>query len=224
MRVLVVEDDRDLNQQITQALQAQNYVVDQAFDGEQAHYMGSVESYNLVVLDLGLPLLDGLSLVQRWRQEQMNTPLLVLTARSSWHEKVTAIDAGADDYLTKPFHVQELLARVRALLRRTSGHASALIHCGALSLDTRHSQFFFAQQPLTLTAHEYRLLAYFMHHPHQLLSRTELAEHLYAQDQERDSNTIDVFVGRLRKKIPAAYIQTVRGQGYKLVAATADSP
>lgn len=216
MRVLVVEDDPQLVQQITEALIAQGYVTDQATDGEQAHYMAAVESYDLVVLDLGLPQLDGLTLLKRWRSEGLIFPVLILTARSSWHEKVTGMDAGADDYVTKPFHTQELLARVRALLRRASGHASATLVCGELILDTRQSQFFYQQQALALTSHEFRLLAYLMHHVGQVISRNQLTEHIYAQDQERDSNTIDVFIGRLRKKIPSSYIQTLRGLGYKL--------
>lgn len=216
MRVLVVEDDQQLAQQVTEALETQGYVIDVAEDGEQAHYMAAVESYDLIVLDLGLPQLDGLSLLQRWREEGQTWPVLILTARGTWHEKVRGMDAGADDYVTKPFHMQELLARVRALLRRASGHASATLSCGDLLLDTRQSQFFYQENALLLTSHEFRLLAYLMHHKEQVVSRGQLTEHMYAQDQERDSNTIDVFVARLRKKIPSVYIQTVRGLGYKL--------
>ncbi len=217
MRILVVEDDLNLLQQVTESLQAQGYVVDTASDGEQAHYMGAVESYDAVVLDLGLPQVDGLTVLKRWRNEQITYPVLILTARDTWHEKVSGIDAGADDYLTKPFHIQELLARIRALLRRAAGQASATFVCGDLVLDTRQSQFLFAHQPLALTGHEYKVLAYLMHHAEQVVSRADLTEHIYAQDQDRDSNTIDVFIGRLRKKIPAEYIQTVRGLGYKLI-------
>lgn len=216
MRVLVVEDDQQLMQQVAEALATQGYVIDTATDGEQAHYMAAVESYDLVVLDLGLPQLDGLTLLKRWRTEDLRFPVLILTARASWHEKVSGMDAGADDYVTKPFHIQELLARVRALLRRATGHVSATLTCGDLMLDTSQSQFFYQAQALALTSHEFRLLAYLMHHPDQVLSRNQLTEHIYAQDHERDSNTIDVFIGRLRKKIPPAYIQTVRGLGYKL--------
>lgn len=217
MRILVVEDDLQLAQQIVTALQAQHYVVDVAHDGEQAHYIGSVELIDAVILDLGLPRLDGLTVLQRWRAEGQLMPILILTARDSWHEKVLAIDAGADDYLTKPFHMQELLARLRALLRRVAGQASAELYCGELLLDTRQSQFSFAGQPVQLTSYEYKVLAYLMHHAGQVVSRSTLSEHIYAQDQERDSNTIDVFIGRLRKKIPAAAIETVRGRGYRLV-------
>lgn len=217
MRILVVEDDLHLLQQIKEVLTGQGYVVDTATDGEQAHYMGSVEPFDAVVLDLGLPQIDGLTVLKRWRAENMTMPVLILTARDSWHEKVSGMDAGADDYVTKPFHTQELLARIRALLRRATGHASATLLCGELVLDTRQSQFFLNHQSLVLTGHEYKVLAYLMHRQGQVVSRTELTEHIYAQDQDRDSNTIDVFIGRLRKKLPSDYIQTVRGLGYKLV-------
>lgn len=217
MRVLVVEDDQHLLQQIKEALSTQGYVVDTAVDGAQAHYMASVEPFDLVVLDLGLPQIDGLTVLKRWRAENRNMPVLILTARDSWHEKVSGMDAGADDYVTKPFHMQELLARLRALLRRAVGQASAIFSCGRLMLDTRQSQFFLDHQALNLTGHEYKVLAYLMHHLNEVVSRTDLTEHIYAQDQDRDSNTIDVFIGRLRKKLPADYIQTVRGLGYKLI-------
>jgi len=217
MRILVVEDDKQLAQQIVAALQEQEYVVDVAHDGEQAHFIGSVEAIDAVVLDLGLPKLDGLTVLQRWRDEGLTMPILILTARDSWHEKVLAIDGGADDYLTKPFHMPELLARLRALLRRMAGQASAELSCGELVLDTRQSRFSYAGQIISLTSYEFRVLSYLMHHAEQIISRSQLSEHIYAQDQDRDSNTIDVFIGRLRKKIPAQAIETVRGQGYRLV-------
>lgn len=219
MRILIVEDEPNLLQQITETLKAQGYVTDTATDGEQAHYMASVENFDAVILDLGLPQIDGLTVLKRWRSEGLTMPVLILTARDSWHEKVSGMDAGADDYVTKPFHPQELLARIRALLRRAAGHASAVLQCGQLQLDTRQAQFSFNHQPLSLTGHEYKVLAYLIHNMGQVVSRTELTEHIYAQDQDRDSNTIDVFIGRLRKKIPAPYIQTLRGLGYKLIAA-----
>lgn len=218
MRILIVEDDPHLSQQIAQALAAQHYVTDIATDGEQAHYLISVESFDAVILDLGLPKIDGLTLLKQWRAQDIKLPVLILTARDSWHEKVSGMDAGADDYVTKPFHIQELLARVRALLRRTAGHASATLQCGQLQLDTRQAQFSLDYHPLSLTGHEYKVLAYLIHRMDQVVSRTELTEHIYAQDQDRDSNTIDVFIGRLRKKLPADYIQTMRGLGYKLTA------
>jgi len=216
MRVLVVEDEAALAQQIARTLQASGYVVDLASDGREAWYQGGVQDYDAILLDLGLPVLDGLSVLRRWRSEGMRSPVLVLTARDQWHEKVAGIDAGADDYLTKPFHAEELLARLRALIRRASGLASALLQCGPLSLDTRSTRVTLNGQPVSLTAHEFRLLSYFMHHPNEVVSRSELAEHLYAQDAERDSNTIEVFVARLRKKLPPELIETVRGLGYRL--------
>ncbi len=218
MRVLVVEDEAVLAEQIARTLQDRGYVVDRVSDGREAWYQGGVQDYDAILLDLGLPVLDGLSVLRRWRSEGMSSPVLVLTARDQWHEKVAGIDAGADDYLSKPFHMEELLARLRALIRRAGGHASALLNCGPLELDTRSARVSLQGQPLLLTAQEFKLLAYLMHHAGDLVSRTELTEHLYAQDCERDSNTIEVFIGRLRKKLPAGLIETVRGMGYRLQA------
>ncbi|MEQ1659003.1 MAG: response regulator transcription factor [Hylemonella sp.] len=216
MRVLLVEDEPTLAAQLRQVLLDAGYAVDQADNGRDAWVQGGVQAYDAVVLDLGLPVLDGLSVLKRWRSEGMSAPVLILTARDQWHEKVAGIDAGADDYLTKPFHTEELLARVRALIRRASGLASALLACGPLALDTRSGRVTLDGRPVNLTAQEFKLLSYLMHHPNELVSRTVLTEHLYAQDFERDSNTIEVFVGRLRKKLPAAMIETVRGLGYRL--------
>ncbi len=221
MRVLLVEDEPTLAAQLRQVLADAGYAVDQASDGREAWYLGGVQTYDVIVLDLGLPVLDGLSVLKRWRSEGVASPVLVLTARDQWHEKVAGIDAGADDYLTKPFHTEELLARVRALLRRAQGLSSPLLQCGPLALDTRSGRVLLDGQMVPVTAHEYRLLAYLMHHPGELVSRTALTEHLYAQDAERDSNTIEVFVARLRKKLPPGLIETVRGLGYRLVAPTA---
>jgi two-component system, OmpR family, response regulator len=218
MRVLLVEDEAVLAAQLTQALSDAGYAVDGVTDGRQAWYQGGVQAYDAAVLDLGLPLLDGLSVLKRWRSEGVTMPVLILTARDQWHEKVAGIDAGADDYLTKPFHMEELLARLRALIRRSGGHASPLLQCGPLALDTRSARVTLDGQAIGLTAHEFKLLAYLMHHPDTLVSRTELTEHLYAQDFERDSNTIEVFIGRLRKKLPPDLIETVRGMGYRLNA------
>ncbi len=216
MRVLLVEDEATLAAQLRQVLLDAGYAVDQADNGRDAWVQGGVQAYDAVLLDLGLPVLDGLSVLKRWRSEGMSAPVLILTARDQWHEKVAGIDAGADDYLTKPFHTEELLARVRALIRRASGLASALLVCGPLALDTRSGKVTLDGQPVNLTAQEFKLLSYLMHHPNELVSRTVLTEHLYAQDFERDSNTIEVFVARLRKKLPAALIETVRGLGYRL--------
>ena len=218
MRLLLVEDDPTLRAQLHAGLSEAGYAVDAADNGRDAHHLGDVEPFDAVILDLGLPLLDGLSVLRRWRASGRTMPVLILTARDSWHEKVAGIDAGADDYLAKPFHMEELLARVRALIRRAQGLASPLLHCGPLTLDTRSGRVTCDGQPVALTGHEFRLLAYLMHRPGTVVSRTELTEHLYAQDFERDSNTIEVFVGRLRRKLPPGAIETVRGMGYRLAA------
>lgn len=218
MRILVVEDEPTLAAQLSASLGAAGYAVDRAADGREAAYMGEVEAYDVVVLDLGLPLMDGLSVLKRWRAADRAMPVLILTARGDWAEKVAGIDAGADDYLTKPFHMEELLARIRALIRRAAGQASAELRSGPLVLDTRGGRVSVDGQPLSLTSHEFRVLAYLMHHAGEVVSRTELTEHIYAQDYDRDSNTIEVFVARLRKKLPPGLIETVRGLGYRLIA------
>ena len=218
MRILLVEDDATLRAQLRAALVEAAYVVDEADNGRDAHFLGDTEAFDAVVLDLGLPQLDGLSVLRRWRDAGRTLPVLILTARDAWNEKVAGIDAGADDYLTKPFHMEELLARVRALIRRANGQASPVLRCGAVTLDTRSSRVAVNGQPVALTSHEYKVLDYLMHRPGTVVSRTELTEHIYAQDHDRDSNTIEVFVGRLRKKLPADLIETVRGLGYRLVA------
>jgi two-component system OmpR family response regulator len=218
MRLLVVEDDKDLNRQLCEALTDAGYAVDKAFDGEEGHFLGDTEPYDAVVLDIGLPRMDGITVLERWRRDGRVMPVLVLTARDRWSDKVSGIDAGADDYVTKPFHVEEVLARVRALIRRSAGHAASTLRCGPLELDTRLSRVTVNGNPVKLTSHELRLLSYLMHHQGKVHSRTDLTEHLYDQDFDRDSNTIEVFVGRLRKKLGADYIETVRGLGYRLKA------
>ena len=216
MRILVVEDEPTLAAQLATTLQAAGYAVDTAANGRDAGYMGEVETFDAVVLDLGLPMVDGLTVLKRWRALGRTMPVLILTARGDWHEKVAGIDAGADDYLTKPFHMEELLARIRALIRRAAGLASAELACGPLVLDTRSGRVSVDGQALSLTSHEFRVLAYLIHHAGEIVSRTELTEHIYAQDYDRDSNTIEVFVARLRKKLPPGLIETVRGLGYRL--------
>lgn len=216
MRILVVEDDKDLNRQLCEALADAGYVVDKAFDGEEGHFLGDTEPYDAVLLDIGLPQMDGISILERWRQDGRKMPVLILTARDRWSDKVSGIDAGADDYVAKPFHMEEVLARLRALIRRAAGHASPELNCGPLRLDTKSSRASVDGVPLKLTSHEYRLLAYLMHHRETVVSRTELVEHLYDQDFDRDSNTIEVFVGRLRKKLGLDLIETVRGMGYRM--------
>lgn len=216
MRILVVEDDKDLNRQICEALTDAGYVVDRAYDGEEGHFLGDTEPYDVVVLDIGLPQMDGISILEHWRRDGRTMPVLILTARDRWSDKVSGIDAGADDYVTKPFHMEEVLARVRALIRRAAGHASPELTCGPLRVDTKSSKADVDGIPLKLTSHEYRMLAYLMHHKGAVVSRTELVEHLYDQDFDRDSNTIEVFVGRLRKKLGIDLIETVRGMGYRM--------
>ena len=224
MRILVIEDDKDLNRQLCDVMKDQGYVVDKAFDGENGHFLGDTEPYDAVILDIGLPVMDGISVLERWRKDGRKMPVLMLTARDRWSDKVAGIDAGADDYVTKPFHVEEVLARVRSLIRRAAGHASSEIICGPLMLDTKSSKATMDGKPLKLTSLEFRLLDYLMHHIGEVVSRTELVEHLYDQDFDRDSNTIEVFVGRLRKKMGSDMIETVRGMGYRISDSAGGKP
>jgi Response regulators consisting of a CheY-like receiver domain and a winged-helix DNA-binding domain len=224
MRILVVEDDPALTAQLRQALTDAGYVVDCAGDGADAHYKGDVETYDAVVLDLGLPVIDGLTVLRNWRTAGRDMPVLILTARDNWHEKVSGIDAGADDYITKPFHMEELLARLRAVIRRSGRHSSAQWINGKIVLDTRRAHVTVEGVPLTLTSHEYRVLAVLMQRAGEIVSRSELVDHVYAQDFERDSNTIDVFIGRLRKKLPKGAIETVRGLGYRMIVPSTTLP
>ncbi|MCB1494169.1 MAG: response regulator transcription factor [Bauldia sp.] len=218
MRVLIVEDDADLNRQLATAMKEAGYAVDTATDGEEGHFLGDTEPYDAVVLDIGLPQLDGISVLEQWRRAGRTMPVLLLTARDRWSDKVQGIDAGADDYVAKPFHIEEVLARIRALVRRAAGHASNEIECGPVRLDAKAGRVTVDGNPVKLTSHEYKVLEYLMLHRERVVSRTELIEHLYDQDFDRDSNTIEVFVGRLRKKVSADLIETVRGLGYRLVA------
>jgi two-component system, OmpR family, response regulator len=216
VRVLVVEDDPDLNRQLVTALTDAGYVVDKAMDGEEGYFLGETEPYDVIVLDIGLPKIDGIRVLEQWRRANKKMHVIMLTARDRWSDKVAGIDAGADDYLAKPFHMEELLARIRAQVRRAAGHAKSEIECGPLRLDTNTARVTVDGHPVKLTSHEYRLLAYLLHHNGRVVSRTELVEHLYDQNFDRDSNTIEVFIGRLRKKIPSDMIKTVRGLGYRL--------
>ena len=192
------------------------YAVDTALDGEEGYFLGDTEPYDAVVLDLGLPRMDGISVLEQWRRNHRDMPVLILTARDRWSDKVAGMDAGADDYVAKPFHMEEVLARLRALLRRSAGHASSEIEVGPLRLDTKASRVTLDGAAIKLTSHEFRLLSYLVHHVGRVVSRTELIEHLYDQDFDRDSNTVEVFIGRLRKKLPQGMIKTVRGLGYCL--------
>jgi two-component system OmpR family response regulator len=218
MRILVVEDDPDLARQLKTALTGAGYAVDVAPDGEEGHFLGDTEPYDAVILDLGLPKIDGVTVLNRWRRAGRSMPVLILTARDRWSEKVAGFDAGADDYVGKPFQMEEVLARIRALIRRAAGHAKAELECGALRINSGTGRVTVDGVPIKLTAQEFRLLDYLMHHQGKIVSRTELVEHIYEQDFDRESNTIEVFVGRLRKKLGANYITTVRGLGYRLAA------
>jgi two-component system, OmpR family, response regulator len=216
MRILVVEDDQDLNRQLVQALTDAGYVVDKALDGEEGHYLGDTNPYDAAILDLGLPVLDGVSVLEKWRRAGRKLPVLILTARDRWSDKVAGFDAGADDYVTKPFNMEEVLARIRALVRRTAGHASSELTCGPVTLDTKGTRVLVNGMAVKLTSQEYRLLEYLMMHGGKVVSRGELVEHLYDQDFDRDSNTIEVFVGRLRKKLGVDVLHTIRGMGYTM--------
>jgi two-component system OmpR family response regulator len=216
MRILIVEDEPTLGRQLKSTLEQTGYAVDLATDGEDGHFMGATEAYDAIILDLGLPEVDGLTVLDRWRKEGLVTPVLVLTARDSWSDKVAGLDAGADDYLAKPFQTQELIARLRALIRRASGNASSELVAGSVRLDTRSGRVTLAGEPVKMTAQEYKLLSYLLHHKGKVVSRTELIEHIYDQDFDRDSNTIEVFVTRIRKKLGQDVISTIRGLGYSL--------
>jgi two-component system OmpR family response regulator len=217
VKVLVVEDEALLSQQIASALGDAGYAVDCAADGERADFLGQTEHYDAVVLDLGLPKIDGLTVLRRWRDAGIAVPVLVLTARGSWHERVQGIDGGADDYVAKPFRMEEVLARLRALIRRASGQVTPELRCGALALDPRNAKVTLNGVPVRLTSHEFRVLSYLMHHRGRVVSQGELTEHIYAQNADRDSNTVEVFIARLRRKLGASLIETVRGLGYRIV-------
>ncbi len=216
MRILIVEDEPILTRQLESALTDAGYAVDCAADGERADFLGSTEQYDAIVLDLGLPKIDGLTVLRRWRDAGIAVPVLVLTARDSWHEKVRGIDGGADDYVAKPFRMEEVLARLRALIRRASGQLSPELRCGAVVLDPRNARVTLDGTPVKLTGHEFRVLSYLMHHRGRVVSQSELTEHIYAQSFDRDSNTVEVFIGRLRRKLGSPLIETVRGLGYRI--------
>ncbi len=219
MRVLVVEDEAALQEQLVNALQALGWAVDRASTGRDGLYMGNEFPLDLAILDLGLPDLNGLEIMRAWRAEGRTFPVLILTARSRWNEKVTGLEAGADDYLVKPFHIEEVLARVRALIRRSGGWANAVLKAGNIRLDTGSQQVTVNAEPVTLTAFEYRLLEYLMLHAGEVISKTKLADHLYAEDADRDSNVLEVLIGRLRRKLDPdgvnPPIETLRGRGYR---------
>ena len=216
VKVLVVEDEARLAKEIGAALRHAGYAVDAAADGGRADFLGRTEHYDAVVLDLGLPKVDGLTLLRRWRESGISVPVLVLTARGSWHEKVQGIDGGADDYVAKPFRMEEVLARLRALIRRATGQVTPELRSGGVALDPRAARVTRDGVPVKLTSHEFRVLSYLMHHRGRVVSQAELTEHIYAQGFDRDSNTVEVFVARLRRKLGSGFIETVRGMGYRL--------
>ena len=218
MRVLVAEDDEAIGARVAAALATAGFAVDRAADGRQAEFLGQTEAFDAAVLDLGLPGMDGLSVLHRWREAGQRFPVLVLTARSRWHDKLAGFDAGADDYLTKPFLMEELVVRLRALIRRATGHSSPLLRCGPLEYDTHTARFTLGGQALALTTQEARILAYLMHHPDKLVTRAELGEHVYEGGFDPDSNVLDVLIGRIRRKLGAPLIHTVSGQGFRLDA------
>lgn len=218
MKILVVEDEPRLGEQIIETLENTGWIPELSQDGIDALYRATSEEWDAIVLDLGLPKLDGLTVLKSIRDENINTPVIILSARDTLTQRVEGLNAGADDYLTKPFEMIELIARIRSQLRRASGNASPIMQIGDLSLDTRSSKVMWQGQAMSLTALEYKVVAYFMHNPEKVISRTELVEHIYKQDFDRDSNTIEVFIGRIRKKIAPKVIKTVRGLGYRLNA------
>ncbi|AHY57316.1 MULTISPECIES: response regulator transcription factor [Stenotrophomonas] len=218
MRILLAEDDALLANRLQALLEEAGYLVLHSAEGRQAEELGQIEDIAAAVVDLGLPGLDGLSIIERWRQAGRGFPVLVLTARARWHDKLAGFDAGADDYLTKPFQPEELLLRLRALIRRSAGHASPRLQCGPLLLDVNAGRFELDGELLHLSPQEQRILSYFLHHPDVVISRSRLGEHVYEAGFDPDSNTLDVLIGRIRRKLGSDLIHTHRGQGFRLSA------
>lgn len=214
MRILVVEDEKEIARDIGRSLEAANYVVSYAGNGQDADFLGFTEDFDAAILDLGLPQVDGLTVLKNWRREGRTFPVLILTARSSWQEKVEGIDSGGDDYLVKPFEMAELLARLRAIIRRSQGHSRPVLECGLLKIDARTSQVFYRGMPISLSALEYRALHFLAHHRGRPVSRVELMDHIYGENNDRDVNTIDVLIGRVRRKFDKPVVKTRRGLGY----------
>ena len=219
MRVLIVEDEPDLLDYLARSFEAEGFACDRSADGEDALFLGGEYEYDLAVVDIGLPKLDGIQVVSRWRKNNRNFPVLILTARGRWQDKVEGLEAGADDYVVKPFQIEEILARANALIRRSAGHASPEMRFGPIVIDTRAKSVLRDEQRLELTTYEYNALEYLAHRSGQTVSKSELTEHLYDQDFDRDSNVIEVFIARLRKKLDPESslkpITTVRGRGYR---------
>lgn len=216
MRVLLVEDDARIRLDVTRALEAAGFVVDSEGDGEDGWHLGDTETYGAAILDLGLPHMDGLAVIKRWREAGRDFPVLILTARGSWSERVEGIDAGADDYLPKPFHMDELVARLRAIIRRSSGHAAASVAIGDTVLDTRQMRLSVCGIPVALSPQEYKVVAYLMLNKGRVVPQQELADHLQSVHYERESNAVEVLIGRVRRKLPGSLIETRRGFGYTI--------
>lgn len=223
MRILVVEDNHEVARQLKDTLEEEFFVVDIASDGEEGWFMADTETYDAIILDLGLPKLDGLTVLQRWRDGGNQVPVLILTSRDTWREKVAGLRAGADDYLAKPFQLEEVLARIEALLRRSSGHASPVLKCGPVELDTTSARVTMNGNHVNLTAQEYRALQYLMQMEGKVVSKSELSEHIYDQQVERDSNVIEVLINHLRNKLDPGLIRTRRGLGYQMIESDDES-
>ena len=225
MRLLVVEDEPALRDQLKSGLTRKGFAVDAARDGREGLHFGSEYPYDLAVIDLGLPELSGIELIMRLRREGLSYPILILTARGDWQDKVTGLEAGADDYLTKPFHVEELMARINALMRRTGGHAQPEVQLGPFTVDLSGQRVFREGVEIELTTYEYKVLQYLVMHPGEVVTKTDLSEHIYEEDADRDSNVIEVFIGRLRRKLDPDGalnpIETLRGRGYRLAIGVA---
>jgi len=216
VRILLAEDEGQLSREIANSLAQAGYAVDCAVDGENADFLAQTEKYDAIILDLGLPKVDGLTILRRWRDAGISTPVLILTARASWSDKVRGIDFGADDYVAKPFKMEEVLARLRALIRRASGQINPELRCGSVVLDPSTAKVTVDGATIRLTSHEFRVLSYLMHHRTRVVPQSELTEHIYSQGFDRDSNTVEVFIARLRRKVGASFIKTIRGLGYKI--------
>lgn len=226
MRILVIEDERPLSEQIVTELRNNGFTPDQAFDGLDGLYYAQEYSYDLMVIDLGLPKRSGSEIIEELRNDGNKTPIIILTARDHWQDKVDGLTSGADDYLTKPFHMPELMARINALLRRTAGQAKSIFTLGPLSLDTNKQIISISEETVDITAYEYKIMEYLLYNPDKVISKTELTEHIYEQDYDRDSNVIEVLIGRLRKKLDPANelkpIETLRGRGYRINSSWTD--
>ena len=216
IRILLVEDNPDLAQRLTEGLRGAGFAVDHAADGEAGYTLGRCENFDAVILDLGLPDMKGVDVLKRWRQDGREVPVLILTARGSWTEKVEGLNAGADDYITKPCHIQEIAARLRALIRRSVGKPTPTLVHNDIELSPASGMVTVAGKPVDLTAHEFRILNYFMHRRGRVISQSELLDHLYSLGTERDPNTVEVYVARLRRKLGRDAIKTLRGLGYRL--------